>query len=116
MGWVYAIRCPARGLVKVGRTDRDPRARLRALQTGQPDVLVLVRVWPCPDSRVAERCMHQLLAAHHYRGEWFSVSEDQVVEAWSRVATGRFGWWQRVRWRVVVARRRAWRLGCRVAA
>jgi hypothetical protein len=107
MGWVYAIECPARGLIKVGRTDGDdPRKRLRQLQTGQPDQLVLMHAWPTSDSRQAERCMHQLLVRHHFRGEWFNVTPAQVVEAWARVATGRLGWWYRVRWWVTLAGRR----------
>jgi len=111
MGWVYAIECRERGLIKVGRTDGvDPRNRLRQLQTGQPDQLVLMHAWPTADSRRAERCMHQLLGRYHFRGEWFSVTPAQVVEAWARVATGRCGWWLRVRWRVTLACRRVRRL------
>lgn len=108
MGWVYAIECRERGLIKVGRTDgADPRQRLRQLQTGQPDQLALLHAWPTADSRLAERCMHQYLARHHHRGEWFNISPAQCVEAWARVSTGRIGWWYRARWWVVFTCRRA---------
>lgn len=107
MGWVYCIANTERQLVKVGRTDGDPRHRLRQLQTGQPDQLELLWARPTPDPATAERCMHQLLATHHHRGEWYAVSLDQVVEAWARVTTGRIGWWYGLRWRAIRARRRS---------
>ncbi len=118
MGWVYAIQCDGRpqSLIKVGRTDDvDPRARMRALQTGQPDQLTLLHAWPCRDSRTMEHCMHQLLDRHHYRGEWYAVGFDQVAAAWARVSMGRIRWWHRLRWSGRVWARRVLRSAARLA-
>jgi hypothetical protein len=104
MGYVYVIECPERQLIKVGMTNGAPARRLAQLQTGQPDPLRLLYAWAVLDAARAERCMHQLLAAQHYRGEWFNVTPDQVIAAWARVVAGRLGvrfrlrwWWARLR-------------------
>jgi len=110
MGWVYAIACGDRPLIKIGRTDRDDVGdRLRQLQTGQPDRLTIIYRWPTHDSRHLEQAMHALLDEHHHRGEWFRITPDQALKAYT-AATGDLIVWARVeRW----ARRRA-RAGVRV--
>jgi hypothetical protein len=98
VGYVYAIECPERALIKVGMTNGQPAHRLAQLQTGQPDQLRLLYAWAVLDAARAERSMHQLLAAQHHRGEWFNATPDQVIAAWARVVAGRLGLRFRVRW------------------
>jgi hypothetical protein len=117
MGWVYAIGCDGRRLIKIGRTDRDDVTdRLRQLQTGQPDRLTVVYRWATHDSRALEAAMHALLDEHHHRGEWFAITPEQALKAYT-AATGDHVVWARVeRWvrRRVRAVVRAGRQGCTV--
>lgn len=59
--------------IKVGFTAGDPRARLRAMQTGCPLELVLIASIPGPMK--AETEMHEVFADERVRGEWFRASE-----------------------------------------
>lgn len=68
MSYVYAIS-RADGPIKIGFTTQ-PRRRRSGLDTASPaklDLLFFVE-----GSRAHERHLHQVLAAHRIRGEWFS--------------------------------------------
>lgn len=104
MGWVYAIACGDRPLIKIGRTDRDDVTdRLRQLQTGQPDRLHIIYRWPTHDSRHLEQAMHALLDEHHHRGEWYAITPEQALRAYTTATGDRVIWARIERW----ARRRA---------
>ena len=55
---------------KIGYS-KNPRKRLKELQTAQKDVLSLIAFIPVVDMIKAERAAHDLLAAYRARGEWF---------------------------------------------
>lgn len=57
--------------VKVGFS-RNPRERLKALQTGCPDELTIRECYPAP--RRIERAAHELFAKDRRAGEWFEAS------------------------------------------
>ncbi|MFE6429337.1 GIY-YIG nuclease family protein [Streptomyces rochei] len=80
----YLIGIEGSHLVKIGYTGGDPRARLAALQTGQPMKLSLL--WACPGNFEADLHLH--FDAYHYRGEWFDLSPlgDPVVAVETAVA------------------------------
>jgi len=69
------------GVVKIGRTDRCPQARLSAYNTASAykacryDVLIAVE-----DSKAAERAVHRALRGLRCLpgGEWFRTSADEV--------------------------------------
>lgn len=61
-----------RSKVKIGYT-KDIRARLTALQTGNPAHLELL--WLCPEGSIAEeKALHRHFSQEHHRGEWFDGS------------------------------------------
>jgi hypothetical protein len=76
-GQVYFVVGMTTGLVKVG-TANNPLARLRELQCGSPDRLVLVAT--APGGPRAEVQYHQEFSADHVRGEWFELSPPIVDE------------------------------------
>ena len=105
MGWVYAIACGDRPLIKIGRTDRDDVGdRLRQLQTGQPDRLHIIYRWPTHDSRHLEQTMHALLHQHHHRGEWFTITPDQALKAYTAATGDRVVWARVQQWTRTKAR------------
>lgn len=65
---IYFIQAEGGGPIKIGRAD-DLAKRLVSLQTGRPDKLAVLTA--APGTRQHERDLHDLLAAHRERGEWF---------------------------------------------
>jgi len=72
-GWIYIIRCDEPLSIKIGFTIKDPRKRLRSLQTGCPIQLTLLGWYP--GSLRQEQELHQQLAEFRMSGEWFRVDE-----------------------------------------
>lgn len=69
-GTVYFIGPEKEGPVKIGFTsDRNPIGRLRQLQTGHPESLLVLGV--VESSLATERAIHKFLTLHLVRGEWF---------------------------------------------
>lgn len=67
-GFVYFIQSYRGGNIKAGWS-ADPVARLRSLQVGHPDRLVIIGVREGPRSLEAD--VHRFLKPDHVRGEWF---------------------------------------------
>ena len=101
-GWVYALQ---RGdQIKIGMTERStPDKRLRELQTGQPDRYTLVATWETGSPLALEQRMHAVLADRHYRGEWYSITPVEAVEAYTSATGTGMGF------RLVALRLRLWR-------
>jgi hypothetical protein len=87
-GFIYALINPSLvGLVKVGRTDRDPDARAQELSghTGIPTPFVVAYQRFVSDSKHAEGWVHTVLERRGYRfserREFFKAPLHEVVEA-----------------------------------
>lgn len=78
MQYLYLIRSSE--YCKIGVAS-DVRSRLATLQTGNPNALVVVSCWEFPNAEVVERCLHQRFDSVRKRGEWFSMSAEELVEA-----------------------------------
>ena len=72
------------GSVKFGFS-KDPERRVRSLQTGSADELVLLESIAVPQDNVREyeRLLHQEFAHLRTRGEWFSISPEDAVSYFS---------------------------------
>lgn len=70
-GWIYLIACEQPLSVKIGFTTKHPRARLKQLQTGNPNKLKLIGWFP--GSLQAEREIHESMAEFRLQGEWFKL-------------------------------------------
>ena len=57
------------GAVKIGYSAKDPKGRLKALQTGHPDKLHMIG-W-IPGTMSDEHALHQRFRKYWLRGEWF---------------------------------------------
>jgi hypothetical protein len=80
--FIYVIAADTDGPVKIGFS-KNPDKRLRQLQTGFPETLVLHHVQPFEPGRakLVEKLIHKAVAYKRTKGEWFAISvEDAVCE------------------------------------
>lgn len=77
--YLYCI-ANSTGSVKFGFS-KDPDRRVRALQTGSSDELVLLETIPVPEDQVRqyERLLHAEFAHCRSRGEWFNINPEDAV-------------------------------------
>lgn len=73
---VYLIQVGSEGAVKIGFAASTQR-RLRALQTGNPDELRLLRT--IEGGQREEKWLHKRFASQRLRGEWFRFSADMLT-------------------------------------
>lgn len=88
MHFVYFIGERWGASVKIGLTCNSPRSRLLALQTGNPSELRMLGLVQFDDSGTArgvERDLHEMLSSKRVRGEWFSVSREEVAVCFERL-------------------------------
>jgi hypothetical protein len=79
-GFVYFVRVRDSLDVKIGYS-KDPVKRLQQLQTGCPTELDLEQVFFTTTAFASEQYLHQELNDHHVRGEWFKLTQEQVMSA-----------------------------------
>lgn len=77
--YVYAIRESETGRIKIG-ISRDPEQRLKQLQTGNSQTLVLVAYQKAENRYQDESRAHKDNQGHHVRGEWFT-SRAQITKS-----------------------------------
>ena len=80
MSYLYCIGS-SNGMIKYGYS-KDPASRLRSLQTGSSDELVLLESVCVGDRdvRACERELHREFAVYRTRGEWFCLEPTQAVD------------------------------------
>lgn len=71
-GYVYVIRDPSTGLIKIGRSI-DPWERLERLSREMGNELDLVDYWFTGDCVLAESVAHRKFANSRVHGEWFCL-------------------------------------------
>lgn len=70
---VYFIQEGLGGPIKIGVTG-NPKVRRSGLQIGNPTRLHLLDAFPAQPE--VEQYLHERLARHHIRGEWFRPHDD----------------------------------------
>lgn len=81
MSSVYIIQQKGTRLFKFG-VSKNPKRRLKTLQTGNAGELILLIDFPCVDisAYAAEATIHRYLRECRIKGEWFEIeSDDRVV-------------------------------------
>lgn len=87
MGYVYlAASTGARGLLKIGHTNANPRKRIAQLQTGNPLDVYLVYAISTPDPIAVERHLHKRFNAARIRGEWFKITVREAKQTLYEIA------------------------------
>jgi hypothetical protein len=93
-GFIYFIGSPAMNAIKLGFTASHPRTRLKALQTGSADELMLYG-WSA-GTMEDERRFHLIFSDYRIHGEWFRRAgefekffEAFLAHYWKPFAEGR---------------------------
>jgi len=74
--YVYVAKEEFSGRIKIG-ISKDPEQRIKALNTGNPEELILVTQFEAKKKGYqSERDAHLLLKDHKIRGEWFDKDTD----------------------------------------
>ena len=76
-GYIYFVQGELTKHVKIGFTRNHPEQRIKALQIGSPDRLLLLG-W-CHGRRIAEGTLHSKFAPQRLFGEWFACSPDLLA-------------------------------------
>lgn len=75
--WLYFIQGVDTGLVKIGKTgDENAYRRLRTLQIGSPDRLLLLKAVQYPRERDMESLVHEWFSDCRVHGEWFEPTDE----------------------------------------
>lgn len=75
-GYIYVIRSE-NGKYKIGKA-QDVNKRLQSLQTGTPEKLELVLTIKTSNKNVLETICHRQFSSKKIRGEWFSLTDDDL--------------------------------------
>lgn len=77
IGYVYFIQGECGGAIKIGHS-KDPQSRLKSLQTGYPDMLKLLYMFPGEEK--VEKELHLKFSSIKLNGEWFKPEETLLKE------------------------------------
>ena len=87
--YVYLLRSGKSFLVKIGFTREHPGIRLKSLQTGNPEQLILVDYLAVLDGLQLETRLHETYHLSRTNGEWFDFSDERTREhfqkCWKRL-------------------------------
>tara|TARA_R110000782_G_scaffold214021_1_gene301940 strand:- start:188 stop:499 length:312 start_codon:yes stop_codon:yes gene_type:complete len=79
MGNIYLVNMIDTDLYKIGYTKRDIDKRVDELQTGNPNKIEPVRLFETKHYVTLETYMHNRHASKRREGEWFALTDDDVV-------------------------------------
>lgn len=78
MKYVYLIRSQESGLYKIG-VSKKPKIRLKQLQTGNGEDLILIESFLSKYPTLVEKAVHRKYSPNKKRGEWFSLGIAEEV-------------------------------------
>lgn len=84
---LYVVHDPVADAIKIGTT-KTPRPRISNLAVGNPNPIETVVVVPAPAG--LERALHQFLADHRIRGEWFATAPQVLIVCELLLSAGDF--------------------------
>lgn len=80
MGTVYLINAWGTDKYKIGITKSDVEKRIKQLQTGCPDKIVLVNTYESKNYRHLESWLHREHTSKRVEGEWFILEDEDVLK------------------------------------
>lgn len=78
MGKVYLLNAWGTDRYKIGITKGDIDKRIKQLQTGCPDEIILTNSYETENYRKLEGWMHRKLNSKRVEGEWFELEDSDV--------------------------------------
>jgi len=76
-GYVYIVECDWKYKIGVAR---DVRQRIREMQTGNPNPLVLKDAVIADRAQALEQILHGFFEEHRNTGEWHDINADQLAD------------------------------------
>ncbi|SIP85999.1 Bacteriophage T5 orf 172 domain-containing protein associated with Zinc finger domain [Pacmanvirus A23] len=77
-GYLYFItEIPFYNKVKIG-ISKNPAKRLKQLQTGNPNHLVIYHAMESTNYKLLERTLHSICKDLHVHGEWFEMTDSEL--------------------------------------
>lgn len=79
--WIYLLKMETElgeEYYKIGITKKDPKLRVKQLQTGNVFDIQLVYQFKTQIGNLTENTLHRTYALNHKRGEWFELQKEQV--------------------------------------
>ena len=73
---IYIIRAGDSSWYKIGVTESDISIRISTLQTGSPEKLHLMKMYP--GGFLEEKAIHKKFSYFRGEGEWFNLSKDSL--------------------------------------
>jgi len=80
MGKVYLLANDEWSQFKIGISTKDINYRLRSLKTGNGSEITLVKSFDTIYHRKVEKWMHNKHYSKRLVGEWFALSDDDIIE------------------------------------
>jgi hypothetical protein len=80
MGKVYLLANDEWSQFKIGISTKDINSRLRSLKTGNGSEITLVKSFDTIYHRKVEKWMHNKHYSKRLVGEWFALSDDDIIE------------------------------------
>lgn len=80
MGKVYLLNAWGTERYKIGVTKSDVEKRLKQLQTGSSDELVIVKTFESDNYRKIEGWLHRKYKSKQVSGEWFELEDIDVLD------------------------------------
>lgn len=80
MGKIYLIKEKDNENYKIGYTSKNIEERIKELQTGNGNKLILVHTFETKFATVLEKTLHRRYKSKNLIGEWFELDEKDVNE------------------------------------
>ena len=77
--FVYLVRNPESGLLKIGFT-RDLERRFKQIAQGQWWEVEVITTFPSKRASTIEAGFKRAFSVYHHKGEWFSISEAEALD------------------------------------
>ena len=65
--------------IKIGRSSNVDK-RIKQIQTGNPNKIILIQKYQCKDCNTVERMIHNNYKEKRLEGEWFNFTERDINE------------------------------------
>jgi len=75
---IYLINQENTNLYKIGITKKDPLKRLKELQTGNGNNLLLIKTFKTKNDFKLESALHAFYKMNKINSEWFELTQEQV--------------------------------------
>lgn len=75
--FIYLLRIPEKGIYKIG-VAKNVERRLKQLQTGNPEPIILVSKFKSERAYKIESILHRRYSLNRIEGEWFYLTDSQV--------------------------------------